>query len=172
MIKVLLLFFYILLYGHPHCFIEVYPKIDTKNNLIQNISFRWEIDEMTSTALMTEIDTNQNGIIDKKENNYIKNNYFLTLKENHFYTYIKNNKKEIPYTIKFFQAKYKNNKVNYIFSIKTKTPIPIKNLNIYFYDKDFFVAMILKQEFLEKNSLFEIKDYDGDYCFGYILKGK
>ena len=172
MLRIILLFLYISLYAHPHCFIEVYPKIYIQNGTIQNIDFTWKIDEMTSTALMTEIDTNGNGKLDKTEIPYIKNTYFMSLKDSHFYTYIKNNKTEISYKITNFSATFKNNKVNYIFSIKTSQPIQLKNLNIYFYDTDFFVAMVLKKEFLEKNTPFEIKDYDGDYCFGYILKGK
>jgi len=172
MYKILLLFLYISLYAHPHCFIEVYPKVTIKNNSTQNITFTWKIDEMTSMSLMSEIDSNGNSKLDKNEIPYIRDTYFMSLKTANFYTYVKNKKTPIPYKITNFNAKYENNKVNYIFSIKTKTPIPIKNLNIYFYDSDFFVAMILKKEFLEKNSPFEVKDYDGDYCFGYILKGK
>ena len=172
MFKFITIFISVLLYAHPHCFIEVYPKVTIQNNKTQNITFTWKIDEMTSTALMAEIDTNKDNKLDKQENSYIKDNYFMSLKSSHFYTYIKNKKKEIPFKITNFLASFKNGKVNYTFSIKTRTPVPIKNLNIYFYDTDFFVAMILKKEFLEKNSPFEVKDYDGDYYFGYILKGK
>ena len=35
-----------LLFAHPHTFIEVYPTITIKDNIIQNIRFKWQLDEI------------------------------------------------------------------------------------------------------------------------------
>ena len=175
-IFILLIIFLKLLFAHPHSFIDVYPSIKLeKNNKIKFMTIKWYMDEMTSSMLMMEFDQNGNGKLDKNEISYIKDNYFDSLKDYGFYTYIKDNGKNISYKLVNFSASiYNKTKISYKFTIKLNKEIMKRNFQTYFYDSDFFTAFTVKKGFVDKNTKknFIVKDYDGDFCYGYILQGK
>ncbi len=149
MIKYILFYFlYInLLYAHPHVFIEVHPTIEVKNSKTTKIHFEWKIDEMTSSMLIMQLDTNGNGKIDKKENSIAYSDYFSSLKEQNFYTNMKLKNRVQKFNPTNFKATIENHKVCYSFDIKGN--YNIKDLKFYFRDETFFVAMILKKKFMK-----------------------
>lgn len=163
----ILIFFFTLIYAHPHTFMEVYPSIQTQNNTIKQVDIKWIIDEMTSSMLIMEFDSNGDGKIDKKENNYINKNYFSTLKEFDYYTHTKQKYKVIN-----FKANIKNNKIEYNYSLVFSNKINIKDFSMSFYDTDFFVSMVLKEQFVKQNIPHIVEDIDGDYYFGYKITYK
>ncbi len=168
-----LLFINILLtnvFAHPHTFIEVYPSIVATDNKTTSIGFKWKMDEMTSTMLIMEFDSNGNGKIDKKENQYIYDNYFLELVDYNFYTNIKINGKIQRFSQPIdFKATIENMKVCY--SFKLKENYNTKRLAIEFGDEDFFVAMILKKEFVKTKGIYaKVLELDNEFFFGYRLE--
>ncbi|MEA2049186.1 MAG: DUF1007 family protein [Campylobacterota bacterium] len=167
-----LLLYAIELFAHPHTFIEVYPTIEVKNEKTTKIHFQWLIDEMTSSMLIMEFDENGNGRIDNDENNYVYDTYFLPLKDYNFYTDIQVDKKTQFFPEpKNFQSSIKNNRICYSFDIDIN--YSIKNTKFDFGDEDFFVAMVLKDEFVNvKGSDFIVSDMDNDFYFGYRLELK
>ena len=160
------------IFGHPHTFIEIYPTIKIEKNKIVDFHFKWIIDDMTSSMLIMEFDQNNDGKIDDKENKYVYDNYFISLKDYNFYTNIKiNNISQFFPNIKNFKTTIENNKICYSFDLDTK--YDIKNLIFDFGDKDFFVAMILKKEFIQiYGAEAQVSDLDMDFYFGYRLKFK
>ena len=169
--KLFLLFATInILYAHPHTFIEVYPTITLKGQNIQNIQFKWQLDEMTSSMLIMEFDANSNGKIDQNEIPYIYENYFLPLVDYNFYTDITTKQKIQKFPMpKNFSATITNNKICYIFDIDEQ--YNINNTFFDFGDSDFFVAMVLKKEFITiNNSSVKVSDLDNDFYFGYRLE--
>ena len=159
-----------ILFAHPHTFIEVYPAIEVKNNQIVNLDFRWELDEMSSAMLIMEFDQNNNGKIDKNENIFVEQNYFKPLVEYNFYTDVKI-KDKIQTLVKptNFKAGILNNKIIYSFSMKINHNI--KDIKFDFGDEDFFVAMILKKEFVKIiGAKAKVSDLDNDFYFGYRLE--
>ena len=154
----------IALYAHPHTFIEVYPTLIQKNKYVQKIKIKWIMDEMTSSMLVMEFDQNGNGKIDKDENDYIKDNYFLSLEDYGFYT-------DLPcrYKVSDFQAYITDNKIEYDFSITPLKKQKVKGFEMKFYDEDFFVSMQLKEKFITQKIPHIVKDLDGDWYYGYIL---
>jgi ABC-type uncharacterized transport system substrate-binding protein len=136
-----------LLYAHPHVFIEVHPTIEVKNNKTTKIHFKWKIDEMTSSMLIMQLDTNGNGKIDKNENSVAYSSYFSSLKEQNFYTIMKLKNRVINFKPTNFKATIENHKVCYAFDIKGN--YNIKDLKFYFRDETFFVAMILQNKFMK-----------------------
>ncbi|MEA3499299.1 MAG: DUF1007 family protein [Campylobacterota bacterium] len=166
------LIFSVSLFAHPHTFLEIFPTINIKNNKTTNIHFKWKMDEMTSSMLIMEFDQNMDGKIDKEENQFIYQNYFIMLGDYNFYTDIKISGK----TIKLpkpqnFKATIENNKVCYSFDITEN--YPIKDLQFDFGDEDFFIAPILKKEFLNiKGATPKIIELDNDFYFGYRLELK
>lgn len=161
-----------MIYAHPHTFIEVYPTITVKNKTTEKINFVWKLDEMTSSMLIMEFDINSNGQIDKNEQEHVYQNYFSSLIDYNFYTDITVNSKIIKFPDpKNFNSFIENNKLCYSFDIDT-------NLNINetlfdFGDTDFFIAMILKKEFIKLNgAIAQVSDLDNDFYFGYRLELK
>jgi ABC-type uncharacterized transport system substrate-binding protein len=153
--------------AHPHTFIDVYPKVIIKDDLIKQIDFVWKMDEMTSSMLIMEFDQNGNGKIDKSEMKYINDNYFLPLGDYDFYTHIKS-----KYKVANFKANISNMRVEYIFSFVLLDKVKLSDLEIKFYDEDFFVAMIIKDKFITQKLKYKISDLDGDSYFGYKIKYK
>lgn len=132
------------LFCHPHTFIEVESTVNITNEEIKDFNIKWSLDEMTSMMLIMELDVDGNGKFDKKENNYIYENYFSSLQEQNFYMKLYTNKKSLKIKPKNFEASIKENRLIYSFNINNK--VNIKDLKVEFFDEDLFVGMILKKE--------------------------
>ncbi len=160
------------LYSHPHTFIEVYPTITVKDSKTSSIHFKWVLDEMTSTILIMEFDQNGDKKIDKKENFFIYGNYFSIFRDYSYYTHIKVNGKIIEFPKpKNFKATIQNNRVCYSFDIKEN--YNIKNTIFEFGDSDFYVAMILKDEFVKVSGAKpKVSGVNNDFYYGYRLELK
>ena len=154
-------------YAHPHTYINIYPTVILKDKKITQIDFKWVMDEMTSSMLIMEFDQNLNRKIDKNENNYIKNNYFLSLKKYDFYTHTK-----AKYKVANFKADIINDKIIYMFSFILDKPHTLNNFSMSFYDTDFFVSTQLKKEFITQKINYVVEDVDGDFYYGYKITYK
>jgi len=164
--------FTISLLAHPHTFIDVYLTINVKDGKTNSINFKWKIDEMTSTMLIMDVDSDGNGKISSKENRFIKNNYFTVFEDYNFYTYIKVDGKVIPFPkTKNFKATIENHRVCYSFDIEGD--FNMKKTVIEVGDTDFYVAMMLKQEFLNISGAKAIATgVDNDFYYGYKVEFK
>jgi ABC-type uncharacterized transport system substrate-binding protein len=113
-----------------------------------------------------EFDQNQNGKIDKEENKYIEENYFLSLKDYNFYTHLKQ-----KYKVTNFFANIKDEKIEYNFNFELLEKTKLSNFKLQFYDTDFFVSMQLKEKFITQKIPHKINDLDGDFYYtkNYVL---
>ena len=171
MTKLLFLLFSTLsLYAHPHTFIDVYPSVVFHNGIANTIHFRWKIDEMTSSMLVMDVDTNGDGKIDKKESKFIEENYFNVFSDYDFYTFIKIKGKQIIFpTPKNFTASIENHRVVYAFDIQGT--FDKRYTALEFGDTDFYVAMVLKDKFVKiKGATAKVLDVDGDFYYGYRME--
>lgn len=160
-----------LLFAHPHTFIDIFPKINYKDNSITTINFEWKFDVMTSQLLSMEFDLNMDGIIDDQENQYIFNNYFETLGDYGFYTDIRINKNSTitkPLNFKTFI----DNEQRIVYSFDVELNAPKDKVYIDFYDEENFTAFVLKKEFITSKTPFKIVDVDNDFYFAYRLEFK
>lgn len=156
------------LFGHPHTFIDVFLKINSTQNIINNINFKWKFDEMTSQLLIMDFDQNGNKKIDKNEQIFIEKNYFNFLNDYNYYTNIKIAGKNIKTKPINFNCYIEKNRIIYKFDIIFK-----KNKNdikIDFYDEEMFTAFILKNKFIKSKIKFNILDLDNDFYFAYRLE--
>lgn len=160
---ILISLFFINLFAHPHSFIDVYVNTNNKNK----ITFTWMIDEMTSSMLMMELDANQNEKVEPSENTYIKQFYFDSLVEYDYYTRIVKDGKKLKFKPINFSTSIVNGRVSHTFDVIIDTSL--KNLQIDFYDKEFFVAMIVKKEFITSKEKHSLKEIEIDFTFGYKL---
>ena len=167
---ILFVLFSISLFAHPHTFIEVFPTINVKDSKFSKVHFKWVLDEMTSTILIMELDTNGDGKISEKENKYVFNNYFSIMQDYNYYTQIVVDSKIITLKgVKNFKATIENHKVCYSFDIKRS--FNIKNTVFEFGDTDFYVAMVLKDSFVDvEGASFTTAGVDNDFYYGYRLE--
>ncbi|RXJ77082.1 hypothetical protein CRV03_07405 [Arcobacter sp. F155] len=148
-------------FSHPHSFIEVFPTLNIKGNKVSNLNIKWVLDEMTSSMLIMELDSNGDGKIDKKENEFIYKNYFISLEEYNFYTEIKSlNHTKNNLIPKDFKAYIKEQRMIYSFDINKA--YPLEDLKISFFDKDLFMGLVLEKEYIringtKKNQIKKIK---------------
>lgn len=167
MLKILFtsIFLSSVVFSHPHTFIEVYPTIKVKDEKISKIHFKWRLDEMTSTILIMEIDKNGDNIIDRDENHYAYKNYFTLLESFGLYTYIKIKDKLQPLPkATNFKATIEDYRICYSFDLEGN--YNIKDLKIDFGDRDLFVAMVLKEEYLSVDGAkAKISEVEGDFYF-------
>jgi len=168
----LIIFYTTIIYAHPHTYIDVYINIHSKSNHISKLDFSWKIDEMTSAMLIMDFDKDGDGKINKEENDSIYKNYFKDLKEFSYYTYIKIKNKQITLpNIENFYTTIEKGKIIYNFSLSID--VNKNDLKIDMYDEDFFIAMMLKKEFVQSKDLkFKVNDLDRDFYFGYELEFK
>jgi len=173
MIKlVMLLFITTALFAHPHTFIDIYPDIKVKDGVIEKLQLTWKIDEMTSSMLLMDVDTNGDGKFDAKEEKHIEYNYFNIMADYDFYTFIKVDKKSVKMPkITHFHAFVENNKVCYRFEMELHTQA--KQTSLEFGDSDFYVAMMLKNKFVTiEGAKAKVTGVDNDFYYGYRLEFK
>ena len=168
--KLLYLFviFPIILFAHPHTFLDVYTDVKSKNSKVEKITFKWVFDDMTSQLLIMEFDQNMDGKIDKEEVEFIKSNYFDSLNKYNYYTYLKILNKIQTTNPKNFTSYIENMKIVYQFELdinKNK-----KDIAIEIYDQERFTALVLKKEFVTSNIKYKVSDVDYDIYFGYRLE--
>ena len=168
----ILLIFITSLFSHPHTFIDVYPTIKTEDSSNTTLHFKWVLDDMTSTILIMELDKDGDGKINEKENSFIYEVYFSLFRDYSYYTYIRVNGKDVKLPEpKNFRATIENSKICYSFDIELKHDI--KNTIIEFGDSDFYVAMVLKDEFVSADGLnVKVTDVDNDFYYGFRLEFK
>ncbi len=160
------------LFSHPHTFIDVYPTVKVKDDSSSIVHFKWVLDDMTSTILIMELDKDGDGKINEEENSYIYSEYFSLFKDYDYYTYLKVDAKDVKLPEpKNFRATIENNKICYSFEIDLNHNI--KNIAFEFGDSAFYVAMVLKDKFVDAKGLtFKITKVDSDIYYGYRLEFK
>ena len=160
------------LFSHPHTFIDVYPTVKVQSDSVSVVNFKWVLDDMTSTILIMELDRDGDGKINEKENAFIEKEYFSIFKGYDFYTYAKVDGKSIELLEpENFRATIENNKICYSFDIKLNNNI--KNTVFEFGDSAYYVAMILKEKFVDAKGLsVKITKVDNDIYYGYRLELK
>jgi len=173
-LKLIFLFLLLLssLFAHPHTFIEVHPTVEFKDKKTSSIHFKWVLDEMSSSMLIMEVDKDGDGVISKRENASLQKEYFFIFEDYSYYTYIKVDGKLIkPLKAINFKATIENHKLCYSFDVMGN--FSAKNTVLEFGDSDFYIAMILKEEFLDINgSLSTVTGIDNDFYYGYKLEFK
>ena len=161
-----------MLFAHPHTFIDVYPTITIVDAKGKNIHLKWSIDEMTSSMLIMDIDQDGNNKIDKEENTIAYKNYFSVYESYGLYTTIKLKDKVValPKSTNF-KASIVDGKLCFDFDLPLD--FRAKDVTLDFGDSDFYVAMMLKKEFVNvKGAQAIVKGVDNDFYYGYRLELK
>ena len=161
--------FFSALCSHPHTFIDVHPTINFKDNKTTSIHIEWVFDEMTSAMLIMEVDEDGDGEISPKESEYILKEYVSVFEDFGYYMYIKSAGKLLTnFKAVNFTAHVNNHKISYSFDIQGE--FDANNTIIEFGDSDYYIAMVLKKEFVKVNgALSRVSEVDNDSYYGYRL---
>ena len=110
-------------YSHPHLFIETKVTVIFDEEGISGIETRWIFDEMYSSALIEDYDTDQNGKLNKQESDALKKGAFDNIAKYKYFSYIKIDGKEFNVErIEKFEGEIFLNQICYNFFI----PCPVK----------------------------------------------
>lgn len=147
-IFILALFFiplaHLIVCAHPHVFISQKMKIVFDDKGLAGFNIEWEFDDMFTTMITEDYDTNQNQILEKNEVATIKEKAFSYLANSNYFTFIKIDSK--PFTVKFVQnffAKIENKKVIYEFFVPchVRAGENAKQVVVAAYDPSYYSAV-------------------------------
>ncbi|MEA1916107.1 MAG: DUF1007 family protein [Campylobacterota bacterium] len=167
-IFIFFIFIHSLLFAHPHTFIDVFPTVKLSGDDGAKINFKWKMDEMASSMLIMDFDKNADATLDKDEVSFVYTSYFKPLDEYSYFTLFKVNGVEKPLKIENFNATIENNQLVYSFDIDIKNHN--SKIELMFFDKEMFVAMILEKEYVNSDTKYVLSDMDEDFYYGYKLE--
>ncbi|OEU62644.1 MAG: hypothetical protein BBJ57_13170 [Desulfobacterales bacterium PC51MH44] len=132
------------LYAHPHVFIVQRINIVFYDQGLAGFKMRWSFDAMFSSMIAGDYDRNQNGQLESKEVQTIKEKAFNYISNYNYFTFIKIDGKpfEVKY-IKDFKAILKNNKLIYEFFVPCHVAAirQFKKIIIAAYDPSYYTAI-------------------------------
>ena len=139
--------------AHPHVFIDglLAPKVSPDGQYLQGIEVRWIFDQLYSSQMIFDFDSNRNGEIDREEERQIYDQAFSHLKEQHYFLYIREQgrrKRNINLgTASNFHSTIENGQMIYQFyvpfagdSTKGVTLTGGREYLIYLEDSEYFIA--------------------------------
>lgn len=163
----------ITLFAHPHIFVDIYPKINIQNNKATSLSLQWKFDQMTSSMLIMKYDKNKDNQLNKKELSRIKKSAIKSLKKNNYYLkiVIKDKNVKIQKLDNFVVTIDKKGRLIYSFDLICS--FEVKDSNLLFYYKNYYIAFMLKKSLvapLNKNLNFSIRKVDNGRYFGFAMQ--
>ena len=162
----------VVLFAHPHIFIDVFPKINIQNTRATSLSLQWKFDQMTSSLLIMDYDKNKDGQFNNKETAKIKKSAMRIFKKSNYCLKIMKGDKniEIQKLDNFVVTIDKMGRIVYSFDLICD--FEVKDTILLFYYKDYYIAFMLKKSTLEplnKNLDFVIRKVDNARYFGYAM---
>jgi len=136
------------LLAHPHIYTIVNAEYVFDEIGLKGIQFEWNLDDMTSSIVMRDYDTDYDGTLSKPE--YMKLlDENTTLKENNYFFDIKlNNKTILVKELENFMAEYVDIYLIYSFFLPIRMDVNEGEsvLEIEIYDRTYYSAFFLNQE--------------------------
>lgn len=171
------LFFPFFLVAHPHAFVDVKFNIHLSPVKLDRVDVTWVMDEMTSSWILMDFDTNQNAAIDPAEIPLIKSEAFDHLVELNYLMFMQVDGKPVTFTASTdFSASITDNRVVYSFSLPLSEGLsPNSKVRISSFDMDNFMAMTIKSEdvrLIKPDSMQlapRITEEDMEYTYAYIV---
>ncbi len=166
------LFANVVLFAHPHIFIDIYPKINMQDTRATSLSLQWKFDQMTSSLLIMDYDKNKDGKFNKKETAKIKKSAMRIFKKYNYCLKIMNGDKNIKIQKldNFVVTVDKMDRIVYSFDLICN--FEVKDSILLFYYGNYYIAFMLKKSMVEplnKNLDFSIRKVDNSRYFGYAM---
>ncbi|MBW1839559.1 MAG: DUF1007 family protein [Deltaproteobacteria bacterium] len=136
-------------FAHPHVFIDNTVTIVFDHSGLTGIRVKWGFDEMFSSMIIHDYDTNKDSTFSHDEIEKIKNGAFSNLKSYNYFTYLKINGEEfIVKYVKDFSADLNSNKVVYNFFIPchVSATSSYKEIKLSMYDSTYYTDIMLANQ--------------------------
>jgi len=136
-------------FAHPHVFIDNTVTIVFDHSGLTGIRVKWGFDEMFSSMIIHDYDTNKDSTFSHDEIDKIKNGAFSNLKSYNYFTYLKINGEEfIVKYVKDFSADLNSNKVVYNFFIPchVSATSSYKEIKLSMYDSTYYTDIMLANQ--------------------------
>ena len=135
--------------AHPHIFVDAELDViaDTAGN-IAKLRNAWTFDEVFSSSVILDFDTNQDLNLDKSELQKLATTIYGSLADYGYFTVVTRNGHDIKMAKpQNFQAHYKNGQMSVTFDISPAASTPAKgNLSFSIYDPTFYTAIDYKTD--------------------------
>ncbi len=165
--------------AHPHIYIENSVRIMFDGTGMTGINVRWVFDEMFSSTMIEEYDSNKDGTFARQEVEALRRGAFSNLKNYHYFTYITIGSKafDVRY-VKDFRAVIQDHRIIYTFFIPchVKADSRPKTITIAMYDETYYTDILLANyeckhkaaPGIVNSSIKEIENYNKSFYFGQI----
>ena len=132
-------------HAHPHVFMDNWITVVFDEKGLAGFEIRWAFDDMFSSMIIMDFDTNHNRRFEASEIREIKKCAFLNLREFDFFTHIKIGKK--PFKVKYvkdFKAEIINNMIVYRFFVPchVRAIRQWKDVRISVYDEKYYTSIL------------------------------
>ncbi len=129
--------------AHPHVFIDAVTTFRFDQKKITGVELRWHFDDLYSSVLIHDFDTNHDGAFDPAEVERVQAGAFVALKSSGYFTHlwVDNTERTIE-NVREFQAYILGGRVFYQFVIEVNPPVdPVKHrLTVGVFDPGYYVA--------------------------------
>lgn len=147
----------LVLFAHPHFFIDVDVEIEDKK-IIQS----WHFDKINSRLLRFELDKNKDKIFQKDEKKLFYETHILKAKDTNLNLFLElNGKEHIFDEIKNYNLSFEKRRVVFSFEIATEQ---IKELTLCNIDPSIYMAFKLNN--IDTKLKTQIQKSEYDFCIG------
>lgn len=129
---------------HPHVFVDSAVTVVFDDKGIAGFKIRWVFDEMFSSMIILDFDTNGNNRFEPSEIEEVKNGAFSNLRTFDYFTHIKINGK--PFKVKYvtcFSAEIADGTLIYRFFVPchVRAGTTFKEIALSIYDRTFYSSV-------------------------------
>lgn len=134
--------------AHPHSFIDMQNEVLIEQKQLLGFKMRWVLDEIASSELIYEIKASS----DKKQaEKIIVDDLAKTAVENHYFSYLYNDKNEpIKFSSKIadYRFEIKENRAIFYFAFHLAKPYSLANqtANLFTYEPTYYIGMEYNSE--------------------------
>ncbi len=129
--------------GHPHMWIrgQVIPELGRKG--LEYVRVIWDIDELTSAAIILDYDTDRDGVLNPTETEAIRRGAFEHLIEQEYYMFVEiRDLYATPGRARDFSAHIENGRLFYDFRVPLEVPIrwnEMADVRVFLFDPTYFI---------------------------------
>ena len=132
----------LLLWCHPHVFIDSTVQFIGSGQELRSIEIQWRFDEVYSASFFHDFKKPANNVYEGKALAKVKKDAFDDIAEDGYFTDLRVNNQKIPIkTVRNFGAKVDRGWLLYSFTIDVVAPTPAgSTIDLDFFDNEYFIA--------------------------------
>jgi ABC-type uncharacterized transport system substrate-binding protein len=137
------------LLSHPHVFISTRVTVHLSDRGIQGFDVSWLFDDMFSSMIIGDFDTDRSGSFSAAEIESIRTGAFTNLKNFHYFTYVEVEGKDQPFDeVRDFRAAVHGGTLEYAFFVPVQVPVDSgeTNVTVAAYDESYYCDMAFDED--------------------------